>query len=122
MHTSKVVYFYNQKIQDQINTSAKELLASYGKGFNKYRIFIYLTNGYGDNRLTITINKRFPECVEKLIKHSNRFVWIESFGYVPIVFDHDHQSTLFKNCGINMIPHGGRTIVFDDDFNITYYE
>lgn len=122
MHHNRVVYFYNQKIQDQLNTSAKELLASYGKGYNKNRIFIYLTKGYGDNRITLTIYKRLPECLEKLIKYSNRFVWIESFGYVPIVFDHDHRSLILKDCGIASIPHGGRTIVFDDDFNIIYFE
>jgi hypothetical protein len=119
---SKLIYTYSQEIDAQITKSTTALYQSYGEEYPKRNIFIFATNSRGNTHLTLTLYKKLPTCVKKIIASSNRYVRVGEFGNVPIVFDHDHQSTLFKGCGITMIPHGGRTIVFDDDLKIIYAE
>ena len=119
---SKLIYNYSAEIENNLEKSATDLFKAYGPEYPKRNIFIYASNGQGDNRLTITVFKRLPECIEKLIVSSNRYVKLGKLGYVPIVFDHDHRTILFEKCGISMIPHGGKTIVFDDDMKIIFKE
>lgn len=118
----KLIYTYTQEIDAQITKSTTALYQLYGEEYPKRNIFIYATNSRGDTRLTITVYKKLPTCIKKIIASTNRCMRMGEFGNVPIIFDHDHQSTLFKDCGITMIPHGGRTIVFDDDLKIIYAE